>query len=557
MDEADVLAECAADPDDDGPRLVWADLVGGERGELVVVQCDLARGGLPPAEAAARRRRERNLLGRHATAWAGGLARIAKRWRFRRGFVEAAQLRSHDARALAEHPLLSSIAVEDVALVSRFAGLRRLAVPGAAIARVEPSDTLRTLVIDDLDARDLAAARAFIANTRIEQLRVHTHELDAADIEELLDSAPHVDAFEHQARAGELPLAFARRLRALRAGRFDVSMLAGSSSDMLERLHLSFGEGDAKYLLGLGALHTLGLAGDAEAVLRTLAATAPLPRLRVVHVGEHVAPATLRAFIARYGAQLELLGLVPGSQRGGLAIAGEVRTGDLDDELPHHDLGGFLAFGEHASSFVSYAAIARVDVPMFWDLSGEPVEDGHYIGRSTDAAVRLEDGSVARRHARLVWREGRHVIDDLSSANGIYVDGERAQHAPLTDGAELIVGRVVLRYFVGHGAIDRAHAAAERSRTHEPITKLAIDERPPRRVEIANWDRIKRRLSPVLEPLLLRAIAAQLDWYATEPLTWIRHGVFGAQLATAKRIGSRTLSVTVGETTIDAEIVTA
>jgi uncharacterized protein (TIGR02996 family) len=40
---------CAASPEDDEPRLVWADAVGGERGELVVIQCDLARGGLAPA----------------------------------------------------------------------------------------------------------------------------------------------------------------------------------------------------------------------------------------------------------------------------------------------------------------------------------------------------------------------------------------------------------------------------------------------------------------------------------------------------------------------------
>ncbi|MBA3499354.1 MAG: hypothetical protein H0T65_03220, partial [Deltaproteobacteria bacterium] len=54
---SEILAECAANPDDDAPRLVWADLVGGERGELVVIQCDLARGGLTAAEARVRRQR--------------------------------------------------------------------------------------------------------------------------------------------------------------------------------------------------------------------------------------------------------------------------------------------------------------------------------------------------------------------------------------------------------------------------------------------------------------------------------------------------------------------
>ena len=37
-----LIAAILAHPDDDAPRLVWADREGGERGELVVVQCALA-----------------------------------------------------------------------------------------------------------------------------------------------------------------------------------------------------------------------------------------------------------------------------------------------------------------------------------------------------------------------------------------------------------------------------------------------------------------------------------------------------------------------------------
>ena len=78
-------------PADDGPRLVWADAVGGERGELVVIQLDLARGTLAPDEALARKRRQRELLARHGEQWSG-LAGIATRVAFHRGFVDAADL---------------------------------------------------------------------------------------------------------------------------------------------------------------------------------------------------------------------------------------------------------------------------------------------------------------------------------------------------------------------------------------------------------------------------------------------------------------------------------
>jgi uncharacterized protein (TIGR02996 family) len=59
-------------PDDDAPRLVWADREGGERGELVVIQCALARLGVGGVDAAEQRRlagRENELL-RRATEWA-------------------------------------------------------------------------------------------------------------------------------------------------------------------------------------------------------------------------------------------------------------------------------------------------------------------------------------------------------------------------------------------------------------------------------------------------------------------------------------------------------
>src|SRR5215203_3937104 len=116
-----MLAQCEAAPDDDGPRLVWADRVGGERGELVVLQCDLARGGLSGAELAQRRKRERELLDAHGIEWAGALTQSATRWSFRRGFIESARFapRWFQPAHLADHPLLSTVAIDtkDIAML--------------------------------------------------------------------------------------------------------------------------------------------------------------------------------------------------------------------------------------------------------------------------------------------------------------------------------------------------------------------------------------------------------------------------------------------------------
>jgi hypothetical protein len=44
-----------------------------------------------------------------------------------------------------------------------------------------------------------------------------------------------------------------------------------------------------------------------------------------------------------------------------------------------------------------------------------------FIGRSMECAIRTDDPMVSRRHARIYFQDGRHIIEDLGSANGIYV----------------------------------------------------------------------------------------------------------------------------------------
>jgi hypothetical protein len=64
------------------------------------------------------------------------------------------------------------------------------------------------------------------------------------------------------------------------------------------------------------------------------------------------------------------------------------------------------------------------------------------IGRSITADIRLDDPTVSRRHALIVW-EGQkplRVLDDRS-LNGVFVNGETVDWGRLLDGDELTVGR--------------------------------------------------------------------------------------------------------------------
>ena len=68
------------------------------------------------------------------------------------------------------------------------------------------------------------------------------------------------------------------------------------------------------------------------------------------------------------------------------------------------------------------------------------------IGRSLAADIRFDDATVSRRHALVVSQaEGVRVLDDRS-LNGVYVNGERVEWAPLADGDEITIGRHAIYY---------------------------------------------------------------------------------------------------------------
>ena len=63
------------------------------------------------------------------------------------------------------------------------------------------------------------------------------------------------------------------------------------------------------------------------------------------------------------------------------------------------------------------------------------------IGRSLAADVRFDDATVSRRHALVVSQAGGVRVLADRSLNGVYVNGERVEWAPLSDGDEITIGR--------------------------------------------------------------------------------------------------------------------
>ncbi len=108
-DEQGILEDVLAHPDDDAPRLVYADWLDehgqAERGEFIRAQVALARPDLPAPERERLQRRERQLLDEHAATWLGDLAepfleRLDVRFAFARGWI--ARLRATGIDLVAE-----------------------------------------------------------------------------------------------------------------------------------------------------------------------------------------------------------------------------------------------------------------------------------------------------------------------------------------------------------------------------------------------------------------------------------------------------------------------
>ncbi|TBN56530.1 FHA domain-containing protein [Glaciihabitans arcticus] len=69
------------------------------------------------------------------------------------------------------------------------------------------------------------------------------------------------------------------------------------------------------------------------------------------------------------------------------------------------------------------------------------------VGRHPDADIFLDDVTVSRRHAEFL-RSGRSFqVKDLGSLNGTYLNGERIDTAPLSDRAEVQVGKFRLTFY--------------------------------------------------------------------------------------------------------------
>src|SRR5579862_2674153 len=86
-----------------------------------------------------------------------------------------------------------------------------------------------------------------------------------------------------------------------------------------------------------------------------------------------------------------------------------------------------------------YSDVNGVD--RSFSLGADPIT----VGRAPECAIRSDDPRVSRVHARFYVEQGALWVEDLGSANGIYVGPNKVQRAPVPTGEIVLVGSLMIR----------------------------------------------------------------------------------------------------------------
>ncbi|MGC4089746.1 MAG: sigma 54-interacting transcriptional regulator [Polyangiaceae bacterium] len=87
------------------------------------------------------------------------------------------------------------------------------------------------------------------------------------------------------------------------------------------------------------------------------------------------------------------------------------------------------------------------------------------LGREPPADIVLPVSAVSRVHAEVVWHEGRWIVRDRGSRNGVLVNGQRVQQDALDSFDEVRIGDALFK-FVEHGAEEFARYRIDGSMVH-------------------------------------------------------------------------------------------
>jgi len=75
-----------------------------------------------------------------------------------------------------------------------------------------------------------------------------------------------------------------------------------------------------------------------------------------------------------------------------------------------------------------------------WPVRGETF----VVGREPGCDVVIMDSSISRRHVRITVDDGKLLLEDLKSTNGVHVAGKRLERAEIQPDEWFVVGTVMM-----------------------------------------------------------------------------------------------------------------
>jgi hypothetical protein len=120
-------------------------------------------------------------------------------------------------------------------------------------------------------------------------------------------------------------------------------------------------------------------------------------------------------------------------------------VGDLNLRASRPDRSFTQALGAALRRVIGSSEHPPVDSVVLLALDWAGGRTELIVGRDQTCDVMLPDPSVSRRHARLLFRDGSWVLQDLGSTNGTVVNDVRVGRCELRPGDLMILGDTRLR----------------------------------------------------------------------------------------------------------------
>jgi diguanylate cyclase (GGDEF)-like protein len=93
------------------------------------------------------------------------------------------------------------------------------------------------------------------------------------------------------------------------------------------------------------------------------------------------------------------------------------------------------------------------------------------IGRSSRSDLPIDQESISRHHARITFDGQSHVVEDLGSTNGTFVNDVNVRRQGLKDGDQVKLGRSILKYMSGDNIEANYHEEIYRLMTMDALTQ--------------------------------------------------------------------------------------